>query len=273
MTYWFSTWVEGFSKATGQLSGLTRDQVLDETGEIERWAARADNGQWKFERSDVYEVWRILEAIEHSSLAVESGIRWIHSFDYKDSDAWSELGPMVGVPDEELTKELPELGAVARSHGTQVEVHDFVDLCNLRSRNGRQLYSVDTHGDNYLYVALTPAACEFAVRGQLFEVARPFERTRLVGREHAREARVLPPVMSSAGRQTATLLAMLFAVGAVVYAIVALARSKTLGAVALVILLVIGFEFGKSALLRHLDAAYATTFPRLMRALHFIART
>ena len=70
------------------------------------------------------------------------------------------------------------------------------------------------------------------------------------------------------------ILAILFAVVAVLYAVVALARSKTpLLAVALLILLVVGFEFGKSALLRHLDAAYATRFPRLMRALHFIART
>ena len=146
-SYALSTWVQEFSETTGRLRGVTCDDLLDDTGDIDKWAARDDrSAPWRFERNDDYDVWRILEAVSHSSAAKEDGVRWLHSFDYKDSDAWSELGPMVGVTDEELMGELPRLGSVARSHGRSVEVADYVDLCNFYARNGMRLFSVNTHG-------------------------------------------------------------------------------------------------------------------------------
>jgi hypothetical protein len=270
-TCWLSTWVQEFSATTGRLRGVARDEVLEEAEGLEKWAIRDDgDSHWRFERHGASEVWRILDALAHTELAVEGGVRWLHAFDYKDSDAWSELGPMVGVPDAELMAELPRLGEVARARGATFEVHDFVDLCNLRSRNGMHLFDVDTHGDSYLFVALPPAAYAVAIERGLLAPAPVFERTLLVGASPDPTALRKP----SAPIPLGIALVGIFAVAAVVYTVVALARSGTpIGAVVLVVALIVGFEFGKSALLRRLDAAYGERFPRFIRALRWITRT
>ena len=68
--------------------------------------------------------------------------------------------------------------------------------------------------------------------------------------------------------------ACLMAVGAVVYMVVVLARSHNeIGALAIVVAAIVGFELAKSAAIRRLDTALGDRHPTLMRVVRFLTRT
>ncbi|MDI1476867.1 hypothetical protein [Polyangium sp. y55x31] len=171
--YRLSTWITDFAAVTGRLRKVSRDDFVDEVGEgLKSWAEYdTREGRWHFDESGSAEVWLLLYAVSGSDdLATHKGKRWVHSFDHRDVDAWEELPRMIGVPEDEHFD--AELRAWRDSEET-MDVIDFVDLCNARAHAlgcELRLFSVETHGDDHLFVALPPLACKSAVERGLLEV-------------------------------------------------------------------------------------------------------
>ncbi|MDC0749309.1 hypothetical protein [Polyangium mundeleinium] len=171
--YRLSTWLTDFAAVTGRLRRVSLDDFVDDVGEgLNSWAEYdKGEGRWQFHESGSEEVWLLLYAASGSDdLAVRKGKRWLHSFDHKDGDAWGELPKMIGVPEDACFD--AEIRAWAESEEA-MDVFDFVDLCNARAHAlgcELRLFSVETHGDDHLFVALPPLACKSAVERGLLEV-------------------------------------------------------------------------------------------------------
>ncbi|MDC3954761.1 hypothetical protein [Polyangium jinanense] len=171
--YRLSTWLTDFAAVTGRLRKVSPDDFVDAVGEgLDPWAEYDKiEGRWQFHESGSAEVRWLLSAIGcEDDLATHKGKRWVHTFDHRDGDAWEELPKMIGVPEDEDFD--AELQAWRESEET-MDVFDFVDLCNARAHAlgcELRLFSVETHGDDHLFVALPPLACKSAVERGLLEV-------------------------------------------------------------------------------------------------------
>jgi hypothetical protein len=191
-SYLVTTWFAELSAATGRLRDHSVDELLQATGELlERWATKGEGSRrWHFERAGSAEVWRLLLCIALCrQLAAPDGVRWVLSFDYKDTDAWEELSAMIGVTkDERYWADFRAFGDRARERSSTVEVNDLADFCNARAHAlGKELrlFSISTHGDEHLFVALSPTACKAAVERGLLEVTPYLSRIPLTSTKPA----------------------------------------------------------------------------------------
>lgn len=265
-SYSLATWLKEFSAATGRLRGVSRDDLLEEVDELEPWATRDDGSRkWRFQRADSAEVWKLLLSVSsHEPSASHGGVPWVHSFDYKDSEAWGVLPAMIGVPeDARFLAEFRALGDRARELGLTVEAPDFVEFCNRRAHElGKELrlFAVDAHGDEYLFVALTPAACKAAVERGLIEVEPYLSSLPLTATKWAGATGTILPWLAGALGLLALLVFVVYTGGGP-------------GAMLAVVGVIVAFELLKSRAIQSLDRAIGARYPGLMRVIKALTKT
>jgi hypothetical protein len=150
-------WLGGFELRSAKLEGLSAHQLLAKYREdLEPWARRVGE-RWEFGIGTAQEAWMILHAME----TLPRYQSWIRSFDYMDAEAWSSLPSMVGLSHRDVPPQ-PD-----RYPG------DYLfDACNELTKTGEHIFSLTTHGDNYVVIAMPPRDLELLVQDGYLEVDR-----------------------------------------------------------------------------------------------------
>lgn len=162
-------WLEEFAACSPRLRGVSRKRLLDQHGgDLGVWATREGDGRWTYGEGTAADAWLILDALANAG-ELDDGWQahaaWVRGFDYKDSDAWETLPAMMGLTWHDLSRGGWRMGDDG--------VSDLLARCNqlAAERNvDERFFSLETHGDNYVIVMLSPAAAARLVAAELLDV-------------------------------------------------------------------------------------------------------
>ena len=174
MAFTLEEWLKEFATHCPRMRGVSVDYLQENYGEeLGRWATRK-NEQWVYGWGTSQDAFRILSTLAHIGRFVDGEERhaaWVRSFDWKDSDGWGALPALMGLT-------WPDL----RQDGWRMrEVGDLLLRCNqiaAARKMDERFYSVETHGDDYVIVMLSPAAAQRLVSAKVLDLdVRPLRNT------------------------------------------------------------------------------------------------